>query len=261
MERTERKGEKTLAVDYDADFLEDLSEYLEVLGHPQRLKILRAIEEEPKDIRTIAEETDATYENTKKHLYRLLGTGLVRKEAGFGQPTSRGILPVWKFSLMPGAMERILRNLGIFSAVRSAISDAAVRRRMEDLRDEIGRTLASSRAALVVVSGPQDGLVFPLAGDRIRIGRGEPGQTPSDTDLALAPAYASVTRISRPHAVIFREGGRWFIEDRGSSGGTLLNGRALLPEQAVPIRNGDVAELGRGPHTALIVLVDLPGEG
>ena len=65
MERTERKGEKTLAVDYDADFLEDLSEYLEVLGHPQRLKILRAIEEEPKDIRTIAEETDATYETPR----------------------------------------------------------------------------------------------------------------------------------------------------------------------------------------------------
>jgi hypothetical protein len=256
---TERKGKKTIATDYDPDFLEDLSEYLEVLGHPQRLKILKAIETEPKDIRTIAAETGSTYENTKKHLYRLIGTSLVRREAGFGQPTAKGILPVWKFSLAPGAMDTILRDLSVFSSVRNAIADTATQRRLAGLSDEIARTLTGTRSALVIVSGVQDGMVFPLVRDRIAIGREEPAWAGDpEAELVLSSAYASVTRISGPHAILYREGDRWYFQDARSSGGSSVNGNALVAGQPKVIRNGDVIELGRGQQTAVITLVNFP---
>lgn len=259
MEPAERKGRKTVAVDNDPDFLSDLSEYLEVLAHPQRLRILKAIETEPKDIRTIAGETGSTYENTKKHLYRLLSTGLIRKEAGFGQPTAKGVLPVWKFSLAPGAMDMILRNLGVFSAIRSAIADTTVQRRLEELRTEIGQMPTSIRSALVIVSGVQDGTVFPLARDRISIGREEPGRiNKPEGELILSSEYASVTRISGPHAILYREEGRWRIQDAGSSGGTSVNGQPLTPRHPVTVQHGDVIEMGRGRNTALVTLVNLP---
>jgi predicted transcriptional regulator len=72
------------------DFLEELSDYLEVLSNTARLKILKLIERGPKDARTISHEIETSYENTKKHLDKLLSIGLIRKEAGVGKPTSKG---------------------------------------------------------------------------------------------------------------------------------------------------------------------------
>ena len=44
-----------------------------------------------------------SYENTKKHLDKLMSIGVIKKEAGLGAPTSKGIHPVWQYSLVPGA--------------------------------------------------------------------------------------------------------------------------------------------------------------
>ncbi|MBR6496900.1 MAG: winged helix-turn-helix transcriptional regulator, partial [Methanomicrobium sp.] len=70
-------NDNTIAISNDPDFYEDLSEYLNVLSNPTRLKILKLIEHQPKEVREIAKEIDTSYENTKKHLDKLLNTGVI----------------------------------------------------------------------------------------------------------------------------------------------------------------------------------------
>ena len=84
LEMTQRK---TLSVSTDPDFLEELSEYLEVLSNPVRLKILKVIEREPREISEIASRIETSYANTKKHIDQLVRIGLVKKEASpFSNP-------------------------------------------------------------------------------------------------------------------------------------------------------------------------------
>jgi pSer/pThr/pTyr-binding forkhead associated (FHA) protein len=60
-------------------------------------------------------------------------------------------------------------------------------------------------------------------------------------DIVVADAYAS-TR----HARIERQGdGRFWLEDVGSSNGTLLNGQLLRPNNPVPLDSGDVISIGK----------------
>jgi len=66
----------------DREFLEELSEYLEVLGNSARLRIIRLLEKEPMDAGTLSHRTKISYENTKKHLAKLLGAGLVTRMPG-----------------------------------------------------------------------------------------------------------------------------------------------------------------------------------
>ena len=131
-EKTQEKG-RTIILESTADDYSELSEYLEVLSNSQRLKILKILEKGPREVRKIASEIDTSYENTKKHLDKLLSTGLIRKEAGLGEVTSKGVHPVWKYSLVPGAMEAIVRNLGIFSNMRINLVNP-------ELRQKAGRT-------------------------------------------------------------------------------------------------------------------------
>jgi pSer/pThr/pTyr-binding forkhead associated (FHA) protein len=93
-----------------------------------------------------------------------------------------------------------------------------------------------------VVAGPAAGREVEL-GTGLLIGRnyGEPGDLGGDS------------RLSRRHARIAREpGGTFFIEDTGSTNGTLLNGKQLRGAQA--LRSGD--EIKAGAST--LVAADLP---
>jgi hypothetical protein len=47
--------------------------------------------------------------------------------------------------------------------------------------------------------------------------------------------------VSRRHAELFVEGGRWLLRDLGSSNGTWLNGRRIVESE---VRPGDVLHLG-----------------
>jgi serine phosphatase RsbU (regulator of sigma subunit) len=84
-------------------------------------------------------------------------------------------------------------------------------------------------AVLVRTRGTHNGQwVHPLA-DRCLLGRH------SDCDLAFL--FADVTGVSRHHALIERAGNQYFIEDRGSKNGTLLNGTRLTARW--PLSSGD----------------------
>ncbi len=257
------RARKTLVIENDKEFFHEIAEFMEALSQPQRLRILKAIEKDPKEIREIARETGMTYDNTKKHLRRLLQTGLVKREAGFSQPTSRGMLPVWKYSLVADAATVIIRNLGVFSTIQDAIADFLPASRVEEIRSSVARLITGKGTALVVISGPQEGRVFPLTSTPVALGREDEAHRLSDTDshyLILPAFHASVTRISHPHAEVYQEEKDWFVIDKGSTSGTAVNGSAISMDTPVPLRNGDVLELGKGPTSAWIVLIILPSE-
>ncbi|MEO0479112.1 MAG: FHA domain-containing protein [Planctomycetota bacterium] len=69
---------------------------------------------------------------------------------------------------------------------------------------------------------------FTIKGDEFRIGRH------SENDLRLPSGSAS-----RRHARLVRRGGKYALEDVGSSNGTLLNGRALTSGQPEMLSHND----------------------
>ena len=83
----------------------------------------------------------------------------------------------------------------------------------------------------VMRSGPTPGATFSLEGDQLVIGR--------DSSSAIAINDAE---ISRKHARLTFQGGKYVIEDLGSTNGTFVNGQRLV--SAVVLKSGDVVSLG-----------------
>jgi hypothetical protein len=86
---------------------------------------------------------------------------------------------------------------------------------------------------LVVVSPEQlGGEAYPV-GDELTMGRA-PG---------CAIALGADNFVSQLHARVFRRGEDYWVEDLGSTNGTLLNGRRL--SGPAPLRRGDRVQVGR----------------
>jgi predicted component of type VI protein secretion system len=83
----------------------------------------------------------------------------------------------------------------------------------------------------VMRSGPTPGVTFPLEGDQLIIGR--------DAVNAVAINDAEV---SRKHARLTFQGGKYVLEDLGSTNGTFVNGQRLA--SATVLKPGDVVSLG-----------------
>ena len=250
-------GKKTISVSSDPQFLEDLSEYLEVLSSPVRLKILKFIEPGPKEITAIAEHIGMTYQNTKKHLDRLVAMSLVKRDAGFGRETDRGIAPVWKYSLADGGLANLTKTLGIFSSIPVSPGYNDIRKRIEKVRESVIATTGVRSPVLILMGGIADGRVFPVNGDRIPVGREDPGQPLPGTVAAvsLPEQYLAVTRVNKPHAMLSRSGKEWMIEDNGSTGGTYLNSERLAPGKKTLLGNGDLIDLSVGTNAARFLFV------
>ncbi len=83
----------------------------------------------------------------------------------------------------------------------------------------------------VMRSGPTPGATFSLEGDQLIIGR--------DTSSNIAINDAEV---SRKHSRLTFQGGKYVIEDLGSTNGTFVNGQRLA--SPVVLKSGDVVSLG-----------------
>jgi len=88
-----------------------------------------------------------------------------------------------------------------------------------------------SGASAMVLSGFYEGLEVHLDRDHMVIGRGR------KADLALAEAT-----ISRAHAAIGFDGDTFYIEDLGSTNGTLVNGARIAKQ---PLKNEDEIQMGK----------------
>ena len=240
----------------DLDFLQELSEYLDVLSNSVRLKILKLVEKRPKDARTISHEIETSYENTKKHLDKLLSIGLIRKEAGVGRPTSKGVHPVWEYSLVPGALEAVTRSLALFSNTPLSPDHRVLSEQLNDVRGKISQEFGSV-PALIVMGGEKDGTVFFLKEPIAVLGREDPATiTPPGVVLIVFPdTYRAVTRVSRPHARIREEKEEYYLEDRGSTGGTFVNNVRVEKEEKILLQDGALIDLGKGPQGIRLLFV------
>lgn len=247
----------TISIASDPEFLAELSEYLEVLSHPQRLQILKFIEREPKETSVIAGFTGMNYQNAKKHLDRLVSTGLVTRGAGFGRETERGIAPVWKYSLAPGALENLTATLAVFSSIASPMGYGDIRDRIRAVRQELPAETGRDGPVLYLIGGPADGKTFVLDSDRIGLGREDPDHPPAAARgmVVLPDAYRAVTRVAKAHAYLIETADCWQLEDNASTGGTFLNSRRLGPLKSTPVQNGDVIDLSVGANSARFLFI------
>jgi pSer/pThr/pTyr-binding forkhead associated (FHA) protein len=88
-----------------------------------------------------------------------------------------------------------------------------------------------SQFQFVMRSGPTPGVTFPLEGDQLIIGRD------ASNSIAINDA-----EISRKHSRLSFQGGKYVIEDLGSTNGTFVNGQRLAGP--VVLKPGDVVSLG-----------------
>jgi len=248
---------ETVSISSDPAFLQELSEYLEVLSNPTRLKILKVIEKEPREISEISSRIDTSYANTKKHIDQLVHIGLVKKEAGFGRETAKGIHPVWKFSLAEGSLEMLIKNLGVFSRINIPMGYGEIQSTLDSVRKAVIKESGKDYPALHLVEGKGAGHTFLLRQDRILIGRTDPDSPfkVSEGDIELPEEYVAVTRITKPHAIVSRAGTGWQIEDRGSSGGTYLNAEVMVPMHKTILKNGDIIDLSIGEEAARFLFI------
>jgi len=86
-------------------------------------------------------------------------------------------------------------------------------------------------ASVIVLSGFYEGLEVALNRNRLVIGRGR------KADLVLAEAT-----ISRAHAAVGFDADGFFVEDLGSTNGTLVNG---APVGKQPLKNDDEIQMGK----------------
>lgn len=250
-------GKKTVAISSDPVFLEELSEYLEVLSNPLRLKILKFIEIEPREITAIAEHIGMSYQNTKKHLDRLIGTCLVQRAAGFGRETDRGVAPVWKYSIAERGLENLNLTLGVFSSIATPIGYNDIRERIKGVRSALNESGEPPGSVLYVIGGAADGKAFILKKDRIPMGREDPDHRFAGNEgvVILPDEYRAVTRVTKPHAVLIRNMDSWEIEDNASTGGTFVNTRRLNSLKRMHLSNGDVIDLSIGANSARFLFI------
>ncbi len=248
----------TIIIREDADSLEELSEYLDVLSSSARLRILKFIEKKPKDARAISNEIETSYENTKKHLDKLLSIGVIKKEAGLGAPTSKGIHPVWEYSIVHGGLEAIIRNLGLFSNTQVQIIGPEISQRLDKIKNTLSKEVLGNTPTAMVLGGPDDGKIFLLKQDRVSIGRIDPEKRSAgagEDDIILSDGYTAVTRISKPHGRFIHERDAWYIEDCGSTGGTRVYHNRVEKNTRIMVHDGDLIELAKGISGVKLLLI------
>ncbi|MCU0631455.1 MAG: FHA domain-containing protein [Methanolinea sp.] len=248
----------------DGEFLEELSEYLEILSHSTRLRILRLLEKKPLDTRSISMEIGISYENTKKHLERLLHAGLVTRRPGLGRETSRGIHPAWEYSPVPGIIPRIQRDLGFFSSLPPQLQGTSLQERITTARQRVSHEFGTLQNNLLVVGGEWDGRVVTLSSPCTALGRAEDGarlNMPEYEPVAFPESYRSLTRITRPHALVWIRDEKCLIEDRGSTGGTYINGKRIPDRHQVRVKDGDRITLSLGEFGVTLLFLEQVSQG
>jgi len=252
----------------DEEYYGELSEYLAVLSSPVRLKILKLIEKKPRDIREIASEINLSYENTKRHIDKLVSTTIVKKEPGLGRETVKGSLPVWKYSLYPGGFESVVRNLGLFGNLGLNIGGGELSKRIAEVRNEILDDY-NGIPVLAVLFADNRKEIFPVFDSRTRIGRFDGGvfgpekeesvwQIPASSSLSegsiiFSSKYDTITRISKPHGIIQRRDEKWYYMDCGSTGGSYACGKALACNKLFPLSDGDIITVSKWPDEIKLI--------
>lgn len=88
---------------------------------------------------------------------------------------------------------------------------------------------------LMITSGPQEGAVYPILGDSVKMGR---SVASAEWEIRLEDRA-----VSRPHAEIARIDGSWYITDLGSSNGTMVSNQLIT--ERTELKDGFVITIGQ----------------
>jgi hypothetical protein len=246
----ESNSYKTPTPDPNTPEYQQLSLYLDAISSEKRLQILRYIERDAKDIKTLSAITETSPENTTKHVDKMMLVGLVKY--GPAKKNSRG-QPVKTYILVPGSYEAILRTLSHFSYREFDLTP-----RIRQLEAQISKIYPLDHPHIKLIGGINDGLVFPLTlypnHEVIRLGRLDPLIEKKEGDIVIDNSYRIVTRVSQPHARISFNNGQYLIEDCQSKWGTYLNSRKLIQFRQVQLHNNDSIELGNTSEGAHFIV-------
>ncbi len=114
---------------------------------------------------------------------------------------------------------------------------------------------AAPVAAPTAVSGPHlvarqygatTSFVFPMTGQKLSVGRFDPSTGPVDLDLSNLPGKE---HVSRRHAELFFENGKWMVRDLGSTNGVYVKKAAESQfgariQAPVALEDGDEVAFG-----------------
>ena len=104
----------------------------------------------------------------------------------------------------------------------------------------------ASQFQLIMRTGPTPGATFTLEGDQLNIGRD------STNEVTINDA-----EISRRHARLTFQGGKYVLEDLGSTNGTFVNGQRLAGPRV--LKAGEVVSFGEQIVLVFEVTANDPG--
>ena len=112
---------------------------------------------------------------------------------------------------------------------------------------EVQPAAQASAAKLTVIRGEKVGEEFPIVYEGLHvIGRTDPEGRPVDIDLTDQETSVSQPSVSRQHAAIAFENGKYMIEDLGSTNKVSINREPFLQvSQPRELNDGDIIILGR----------------
>jgi hypothetical protein len=245
---------KTKAVCKDLDVVKDLSKKIDSIRNENRLKLLLIIGRETNNAEELRKSTylrklahylkeeegiSISLTAIKNHLNKLLDAGLIKKEPGFHND-----MPVTNYALIPGALEALSMDI------------STLNNRISLIQDEITK-YSYPLPVIKVLGGEDDGKIFPLVNDSVKIGRkGEMNQYDPEykDDIILSNSYESVSRVFKPHATLKKKGEDWTIEDNKSKCGFYINnGKQRLTDKT--LKNRDKIRLALGDGGAELVFI------
>ena len=104
----------------------------------------------------------------------------------------------------------------------------------------------ASQFQLIMRTGPTPGATFTLEGDQLNIGRD------STNEITINDA-----EVSRRHARLTFQGGKYVLEDLGSTNGTFVNGQRLAGPRV--LKAGEVVSFGEQIVLVFEVVTNDPG--
>jgi hypothetical protein len=239
------------------------------------MQILELLSYGPMDVQEILgklERRDIIFsrENLKSHLDKLLEIGFIRRQSGV-----KNGRPVWQYVFVPGVVEAAIQTLnkalGMNLQFEKVLEteDSAIKKdpklfflKIKEARKML-LDLSRKHASLRILGGLDDGRIFFLKKDEVKLGRVDfknPDGFDSEEDVVLSNSYETVSRVSMPHAKIVQITDKWYVEHCKG-----LNGTYLLREKAVEkdvgttkspgelLSDGDIIVLSKGTKGVMMV--------
>lgn len=256
-----------------ADFLSDLVFRIIGISNINRIRVLKIIKDaesrpnnnEIMDVAGIRLKHHHLYMNKDEEplshtavsniIHMLEGAGLIKSSAQKKDKYIQGPNTVTVYKINQSGINMLSADINAFANALSSFTTEKTVITKEEM-DEFGKLKIP---LLKIIGGPENGKVFAIKKDQIRIGRiGElnSNETAYVNDLVLSNEYTSVTRIEKPHLTISKKDDKWHALDMDSSGGTFLNNEEMEKSKKYLLKDNDLIKLSLGSNSVELVFIE-----